>query len=197
VVLPDAAHSAEGGYLLSAEPARAVLVVRAASAGSALVEIPLVDDAGMRRTASDLAVSAPRDSFLVAFDDLAELWEINYADAPPKGFGQWIHDHRDDSGELPVVQRFPVRRIRLAEPLTEIQPDSAGLLVLGAERDGDLVAVDLDLGRVIGVFALPQATLAEPAFTRCGSGGTVRLRGPDGALETYDVESVGAFLALP
>ncbi|MBF0256557.1 MAG: c-type cytochrome, partial [Gammaproteobacteria bacterium] len=56
------------------------------------------DAQGNSSRVSAVYTADPRSSFIVALKDIPEVWEISYQTPPPKGFGQWIHDHRADSG---------------------------------------------------------------------------------------------------
>lgn len=96
--------------------------------------------------------ATPRDSFVVALKDVAEVWEINYSQTPPPGFGKWIHDYRKDSGDATSGNnggdRFPVRKIKTNDFLDDFFFSQDYSLLIGASRQGSGQVVDMDLGRV-------------------------------------------------
>ena len=97
----------------------------------------------------------PRNSFVAALKDIREVWEINYQDYPPRGFGEWMHDYRTDSGENRAGKRFPVRRIRVKDYLDDFLFSQDYVTLIGASREGHGQVVDLDLGRTTRDLDLP------------------------------------------
>lgn len=79
----------------------------------------------------------PRNSFVVALKDVAEVWEIPLATAPG-------------------AERFSPRRIALDEPLDDFFFDSAYRHLVGSSRDGNRINVlDLETGKPVANFDLP------------------------------------------
>jgi hypothetical protein len=120
---------------------------------------------------SAVYTAPPRDSFIAALKDIPEVWQINYADDPPVGFGQWMHDYNPESGEKPEVEKFPVRRIPVNDYLDDFFFDQEYVSIIGASREGRGQVVDLDVGRVI----VPD--LALPGMPHLGSGITWEYQG--------------------
>ncbi len=120
---------------------------------------------------SAVYTAPPRDSFIAALKDIPEVWQINYADNPPIGFGQWIHDYNPESGENPVIEKFPVRRIPVDDYLDDFFFDQKYVSIIGTSREGKGQVVDLDIGRVI----VPD--LALPGMPHLGSGITWEYQG--------------------
>ncbi|MCP4041613.1 MAG: cytochrome C oxidase Cbb3, partial [Gammaproteobacteria bacterium] len=117
--------------------------------------IPVGDGQGHSSRVSAVYTAKPRDSFIAALKDIPQVWEINYAEEPPPGFGQWVHDYRPDSGELEKSKPFPVRRIMVKDYLDDFFFDQKYVKLMGASREGTGQVVDLDLGRVTSSLALP------------------------------------------
>jgi cytochrome c553 len=120
---------------------------------------------------SAVYTAPPRDSFIAALKDIPEVWQINYADDPPVGFGQWMHDYNPESGEKPEIEKFPVRRIPVDDYLDDFFFDQEYVSIIGASREGKGQVVDLDVGRVI----VPD--LALPGMPHLGSGITWEYQG--------------------
>ncbi len=117
--------------------------------------IPVGDGQGHSSRVSAVYTAKPRDSFIAALKDIPQVWEINYAEEPPPGFGQWVHDYRPDSGELEKSKPFPLRRIMVKDYLDDFFFDQEYVKLMGASREGTGQVVDLDLGRVTSSLALP------------------------------------------
>jgi DNA-binding beta-propeller fold protein YncE len=116
-----------------------------------LAVLPVEDVHGEGSRVSAVYAAPPRESFVVALRDVAEIWEI------PVDAG---------TAAAPVV-----RRILLDEPLDDFffTPDYG--VVLGSARDGGrAVAIDLDLGKRI-------AELGLPGMPHLGSGAAFEWRG--------------------
>ncbi len=149
------AVSDDGRYLMVANYLPHDLVLLDADDLRPLKLIDVVDDSGKSSRVSAVYTADPRHSFVAALKDLPEVWEINYEDNPPRGFGEWIHDYRTDSGEEAVRKRFPVRRIRVKDYLDDFLFSQDYVTLIGASRQGHAQVVDLDLGRVVQELDLP------------------------------------------
>ena len=81
--------------------------------------------------------AAPRSSFIVAMKDIPELWEINYSDEPPPGFGgAFVHTH--EKGMVEALPEFlPARVTPLSEPLDDFFFDQTYRHVMGTSRGGE------------------------------------------------------------
>lgn len=116
--------------------------------------IPVIDQHGKSSRVSAVYDARPRNSFIVALKDSPELWEINYQNPPPAGFGNWVHDYRKDSGEA-KKRLFPIRRIYLKDVLDDFLFDQDYVFVLSASRKGKGQVIDLDLGRKVADLEIP------------------------------------------
>ena len=122
------------------------------------------DSSGTSSRVSAVYTAPPRNSFIAAMKDIPEVWEISYEDDPPLSFAGWIHDYNPESGEKPIMDSFPVRRIRVDDYLDDFFFDQEYVSIIGASREGKGQVVDMDIGRVI----VPD--LALPGMPHLGSG---------------------------
>ncbi len=149
------AVSHDGRFVMVANYLPHTLVVLDAADLKPLKVIPVVDDEGKSSRVSAVYTADPRSTFVAALKDIPEVWEISYETPPPKGFGQWMHDYREDSGEAGATAPFPVRRIRVEDYLDDFFINQDYTQIAGTARDGKGQVVDLDLGRAVGALELP------------------------------------------
>lgn len=149
------AVSHDGRYIMVANYLPHTLVVLDARDLSPIKVIAVQDASGKSSRVSAVYTADPRSSFIVALKDLPEVWEINYENPPPIGFGQWVHDYRPDSGEGGNDQLFPIRRIHIKGFLDDFFINQDYSQIAGTARDGKGQIVDLDLGRAVSALELP------------------------------------------
>ncbi|MCP4045474.1 MAG: hypothetical protein GY732_05740 [Gammaproteobacteria bacterium] len=143
------ALSADARYVLVADHQPHSLLVLDAISLEVIYSIDVKDGAGNTSRVSAVYTAAPRDSFIAALKDIPEIWQISYLDEPPVGFDGWVHDYRVDSGENTKSGPFPVRQIKLDNPLGDLVFDEEYVTLTGVSPDGQVQVVDLDLGRTI------------------------------------------------
>jgi dihydro-heme d1 dehydrogenase len=121
--------------------------------------LEVIDAKDMRGKASS-RVSAvyqapPRQSFIVAFKDVPELWQVFYGEHP-RATGL-VHSY--EQGLVEAVanpESFPIRRIELSGPLDDFFFGPDYRYLVGSARDGGkAVVVQLDVGREIAELPLP------------------------------------------
>jgi mono/diheme cytochrome c family protein/DNA-binding beta-propeller fold protein YncE len=149
------AVSHDGRFVIVANYLPHNLVVLDAETLKPIKLIEAKDLKGNSSRVSAVYTADPRSSFIVALKDIPEVWEISYQTPPPKGFGQWIHDYRDDSGEQNEANLFPIRRIQVADYLDDFFLTQDYSQIAGTARGGEGQVVDLDLGRVVAQLQLP------------------------------------------
>ncbi len=149
------AVSHDGQFIMVANYLPHTLVVLDANDLSPVKVIPVKDEKGKTSRVSAVYTAAPRSSFIAAMKDIREVWEINYEDPPPIGFGEWIHDYREDSGEGGSERLFPIRKIYTQGYLDDIFITQDYSQIAGTSRDGTGQIVDLDLGRALSALELP------------------------------------------
>lgn len=102
--------------------------------------------------------AAPRESFVVALKDVAEMWEVSYAEDPPPVFGDFVHSYEKgmEEGLVDDANVFPVRRVPLSQPLEDFFFDPTYRLVMGSARASSRgVVVHLDVRQEIAELPLP------------------------------------------
>ncbi|MFA5627244.1 MAG: cytochrome D1 domain-containing protein [Thiohalomonadaceae bacterium] len=162
------AVSADGRYVMVANYLPHSLVLLDADS---LQPIRLWETVGKDGTSSRVSAvytAPPRQSFIASLKDTPEVWEINYADQPPPGFGAMVHDfHKEQSDEQ--VQQFPLRRLATEGYLDDFFFDHEYEHLIAASRDGGGQVIDLYIGRKI-------ANLELPGMPHLGSGITFKYK---------------------
>ncbi len=169
----NTAVSDDGRYLAVANYLPHTLTIIETADMTPVKVIRVEDDNGNSSRVSAVYTADPRHSFIAALKDIAEVWEINYQDEPPKGFGQWMHDYRDESGEGQLNNRFPIRKITTRDYLDDFFFSQDYATLIGASRQGKGQVVDLDLGRTTHDLDLPGMPHLGSGITWPYQGGTV------------------------
>lgn len=183
------AVSGDGRTVMVANVLPHTLVALDARDLSLLKVIPVKDDNGKSSRVSAVYDAGPRKSFVAAFKDIPEVWEIPWSDDHEPIYPGYVHDYR--MGEaLAAKGPFPVRRIKLDDSIDDFFFDPSYNNLIGAARDGKGVqVVSLLVGRKIADVPLP-------GLPHLGSGiswdyhGTTVLATPDlkeGAISIIDL----------
>lgn len=165
------AVSADGRYVIIANYLPHTIVLLDAINLTPIKIFEAKDSTGKSSRVSAVYTAPPRNSFIIAFKDITELWEVSYEDEPVVGFGQWVHDYNPKSGENYKVEPFPVRRITVNDYLDDFFFDQEYVTLVGTSREGNGQVVDLDTGKVI------VSDLALPGMPHLGSGITFEYKG--------------------
>jgi len=154
------AVSADGKTVIAANYLPRTLVLLNAKDLMPLQLIDIKDEKGNTSRVSAVYTAPPRNSFIAAFKDISEVWEIPYNDkatALPVYIGV-MHDYRADSGEDSLVDKrhFPIRRIKLETVLDDFFFDPPYQHLIGASREGNQgQVVNLVVGRKIADIEIP------------------------------------------
>jgi DNA-binding beta-propeller fold protein YncE len=149
------AVSSDGRYVIAANFLPNTLVIMS---GEDLTPIKVIqaEHNGKNSRVSAVYDAAPRNSFVAAMKDIPEVWEINYSDNPPMGFGKWIHDYNEESGDGDELEtKFPVRKMESTDTLDDFFFTQDYIQLIGASREGKGLVLDLDVGRVTQTLDLP------------------------------------------
>ena len=148
------AVSSDGRYVIAANYLPHTLVI---FSGEDLSPIKIInaESEGKSSRVSAVYDAAPRNSFVAAFKDIAEVWEINYADKPPMGFGKWIHDFNEQSGDGDIGAKFPIRKMESTDYIDDFFFTQDYIQLIGASREGKGLVLDLDVGRITHTLDLP------------------------------------------
>lgn len=155
------ALSGDGRWLLAgnAAPRTAVLL----DADLQVVKSFALQTLDGRRDArvADVLDVAPRRSFVVALQDIAELWEISYDPQAPPIYDGLVHDYK--MGEAIAKPGYQnARRTPLDAPLGELMsgPNAAyaiGATAPGADDAARVLVVNLDVRRAIASLPIDGA----------------------------------------
>ncbi|MEN8166740.1 MAG: cytochrome D1 domain-containing protein [Pseudomonadota bacterium] len=166
------AVSHDGRYVIAANYLPHTLVVLDARDLTPLKVIDVADETGRSSRVSAVYTADPRESFVAALKDIPEVWEISYMDNPPPGFSGWVHDYREDSGDVHKEEPFPVRRIQVEGYLDDFFLTQEYDRVIGTSRGLDKEqqgssgqVVDLDLKRAVAKVTLPGMPHLSSAIT--------------------------------
>ena len=192
---PSLAISADGRWVLVASTPPAALTLFDANL-QVVRAYPLTTQAGKAASRVASVFAAPsRRSFIVALQDIAELWEISYdprAEPIYEGLG---HDYRMGEG-LATPGFLGIRRTPLEEPLDMFFLDGAGRHILGATRARDARATDvqvinLDVRRRVASFSLSSAPSRAASVTVLRNGQELLAipNAQDGCLTLMDIST--------
>ncbi|HMN20478.1 MAG TPA: cytochrome D1 domain-containing protein [Ottowia sp.] len=186
------ALSSDGRWLLAGNEAPASVLLFDADLNLASWHGASALDGRQVSAVSALADAAPRRSFVVAFERLAELWEISYDPRAEPIYDGLVHDYKMGEG-IAKPGFLNMRRTPLEAPFTDLGFDPDTRLVLGRLRPaaGDgaearVQVVHLDVRRKIAEFALAgQPRLGAATPLRRGDG--VLLAVPNAATAMIDL----------
>ncbi len=148
------ATSLDGQWTLAAHGEQLTLLDRQ---GCAVKTYEGSDLARRRRgQASALFVLPQRQSFVVAWPTLGELWEISLDPQAPPVFDGWVHDHRLGEG-LATPGYLGVRRTLLGLPMPTIDFADARVPWLAGALGDEVIVVHLDVRRRIAALNVPGA----------------------------------------
>jgi cytochrome c553/DNA-binding beta-propeller fold protein YncE len=115
------------------------------------------DKKGNPSRVSAVYQAPPRNSFIAALKDVAEIWEIATDPNAPPVYSGLVHSHEKGMVEaLPSSQGlFALRRIEVPEPLDDFFFDPSYRNLVGSAREGGAIVVNLTVGRDIKRLDLP------------------------------------------
>lgn len=143
------AVSADGRYVMVANYFPHTLVLLDARELQPIKIIPVMDAYGKSSRVSAVYTAPPRKSFIVALKDIAEVWEISYADHPEPVYRGLVHDYRMGEG-FADKGPFPIRRIMLDDYLDDFFFDQSYTNLIGAARDNKKgQVINLVVGRKV------------------------------------------------
>lgn len=142
------AISNDNKYLIAGNTNPRSLVILNTTDFSLAKTMAVIDKKGKSTQISAVHNATSFDSFIVSLKDSNEIWQINYQNPSPAGFGGWVHDYRKDSGEA-TVRLFPIRHIKLPSPIDDFFFDENGIKLISISSTGKGQVIDLDLGRKV------------------------------------------------
>lgn len=135
------------------------LVISEVTANRELKRIPVAAaDGSLSSRVSTIRFSGERQSFIVGFESLPEIWEISIDPKSPDIYQGLVHDFRLGEG-VPERGFLGVRRTKLDAALPKFSIDRSGAYVAGCRADSPLDAcalalVHMDVRRKIAQFPI-------------------------------------------
>jgi hypothetical protein len=147
----DGRHLAVANYL----PNTLVLLSTADLAVEKIFDVK--DRSGRSSRVSAVYQARPRNSFVAALKDVAEIWEIATDPAAPPVYSGLVHSHEKGMVEaVPAAQGlFALRRIETPEPIDDFFFDPSYRSLIGSAREGRAIVVNLNVGRDVRRLDLP------------------------------------------
>jgi hypothetical protein len=186
------ATSAEGRWRAVAESGAVAIFDTVTGQRTRTLRALTLDGEGPSAVA-EIHHAARRHSFVIAFETLAELWEVSHDPRAEPIYDGFVHDYKMGEG-IAIPGFLNPRRTRLEQPLRALALDDSGAFVLGRARDGAdgrarLHLVQLDVRRVIARFEV-AGDPDLPAAQALHRDGRSLIRVPDragGAATVVDV----------
>ena len=153
---PDkTASSSDNNFVITHKPIPNTLVIQELKTNSQLKTIPIIDIKGNSSDISGIHDATARNSFIITLKNSPEVWEINYQNPAPIGFGTWVHDYRKESSEAKHTL-FPIRRIKLKAPFDDFFFDDKYVNIISVSCNGNIQIIDLDLGKIVATYNLSE-----------------------------------------
>ena len=194
-MLQDIAISSDGQWLMVGNQVPQTVVLLDASLNTVKRWAAATRDGKAASRVAAVADAPARQAFVVALQDVAELWQISYDPKAEDIYEGLVHDFRMGEG-LPTRGFHNVKRSLLAEPLQDLGFDIGEIHAIGnaSARDGAAAkaqVVNLDVRRRIAT--LPTTGTPQPgaAISLVWNGANVlamRNR-EDGAIDVIDMKS--------
>ncbi|MBY4597042.1 cytochrome D1 domain-containing protein [Ottowia caeni] len=151
--LCDMVLSSDGKWLMAATEAPHTLALFDADLNLRSTYFANTLDGRQRSPISAVYDARPRKSFIVALNDIPELWEISYNPAAEPIYDGLVHDYKMGEG-IAKPGYLGVRRTRLDAPLKELAFDESHAYALGTSQmrvdESSIVqVVNLDVRRKI------------------------------------------------
>lgn len=124
----NVAVSADNNYLLIGNTLPHSAVVLNADDLSPVKIIPITSQKGISSRVSAVYTAAPRNSFILALKDIAEVWEIPYIDK-----AVFVHDYQYEMPEY-SGKKFSIRRMLLDNYLDDFFLDQSYRFIIGTAR---------------------------------------------------------------
>jgi mono/diheme cytochrome c family protein/WD40 repeat protein len=159
------------------------------------------DKKGASSRISAVYQARPRNSFIAALKDVPEIWEISTDPNAPAIYSGLVHSYEKGMVEaLPSSQGlFALRRIEAPEPLDDFFFDPPYRNLIGSERGGSAVVVNLTVGRVIKKLEIT-------GLPHLGSGISWKRRGhpvmatphlKEGKVSVFDLQTFEKIKSIP
>lgn len=154
------ALSGDGRFLMLANLQPATLVAIDSANLSVIRQLDVADKNGKASGVAAIHAASARKSFIALMRDIPELWELSYDDHAEPVYEGLVHDYK--MGEAIALRGpFPPRRTILEQPLSSFAFDTSSTHAIGANEDGLLQVINLDIRRKIRDLRFSSALRAD------------------------------------
>jgi len=145
------AVSSDGKWIMAGNYLPHTIVILNAHDLTPFRVIEAKDKKGNSSRVSAVYNAPPRKSFIAAFKDIKQIWEMSYDPEAKPIYEGYVHSYREGQEEAVVSepQPFARRRIKLEGYLDDFFFDSRYTDVMGASREGKAAVYNLDVRRKI------------------------------------------------
>jgi hypothetical protein len=148
--------SENGRYALSIDQINHRVQVIDLHNNNVVRQLKLQNKEGKLATISALYANTKRQSFVLVFNDIAELWELSYNPKAEPVYQGWVHDYQMGEG-IADTQLFAPRKTPLDLALDCFTFDASGNYAAGADQYGKLQIINLDIRRKIAELQFAHA----------------------------------------
>lgn len=146
--VPQKLVSEDGKYALSIDTIDHRVQAIDLHTNTIVRQLRLQNKDGKLSTVSALYTNAKRQSFILVLNDIAELWELSYNPKAEPVYQGWVHDYQMGEG-IADTQLFAPRKTQLELALDCFAFDASGNYAAGANQQGKLQIINLDIRRKI------------------------------------------------
>ncbi len=140
--------SEDAKYALTIDDLHKRLIVIDLNTNAVVRQLKLQNKDGKLSRVSARYNNPQRQSFIVVLNDIAELWELSYNPKAEPVYQGWVHDYQMGEG-IADTQLFAPRKTQLELALGCLTFDASGNYAAGADQQGKLQIINLDIRRKI------------------------------------------------
>ena len=145
---PQKLVSEDAKYALTIDDLQERLIVIDLNTNAIVRQLKLQNKDGKLSRVSARYNNPKRQSFVVVLNDIAELWELSYNPKAEPVYQGWVHDYQMGEG-IADTQLFAPRKTQLELALGCFTFDASGNYAAGADQQGKLQIINLDIRRKI------------------------------------------------
>lgn len=154
------ALSHDGRYLMVANVLPATLLAIDTDNFALLRTLDIKDKDGKTSVVESIHNAPARQSFIAVMRDIPELWEMSYDPHAEPIYEGYVHDYKMGEG-IALRGPFPVRRIVMEQPLAHFVFDAGFTHAIGADKQGLLQVINLNIRRKIREMRFASAVLPD------------------------------------
>jgi hypothetical protein len=148
--------SENGRYALNIDQINYLIQAIDLHSNTVVRQLKLQSKEGKLATITALYANTKRQSFILVFNDIAELWELSYNPKAEPVYQGWVHDYQMGEG-IVDTQLFAPRKTVLELALNCFTFDASGNYAAGADQYGKMQIINLDIRRKIAELQFAHA----------------------------------------